>query len=26
MMVQEGRKLWIQHEKELSKNPERFDG
>tara|TARA_R110000787_G_scaffold225903_1_gene333706 strand:+ start:117 stop:332 length:216 start_codon:yes stop_codon:yes gene_type:complete len=26
MMVQEGKKLWSQHEKELLKNPERFDG
>ena len=26
MMVHEGKKLWKQHEKELLKNPERFDG
>ena len=26
MMLQEGKKLWKQHEKEFLKNPERFDG
>ena len=26
MMLQEGKRLWKQHEKEFLKNPERFDG